>query len=173
MGENEVAGSGGEMRIPPPLGAFNLEHLNEIIRLCRENDIAELKIKQRGQSIYIKRQGATPPVEYVVAGPAPAQVAVPVPVAPPSAAYAASTPVETWTDDLPRVTPPRCWRDCSGDGRTLYAKLVACGRPQRAPHRIPGPVLRLAWRTAPGTLVTLNFPNRRMRTRMSGGAGGE
>ena len=78
MGENEVAGSGGEMRIPPPLGAFNLEHLHEIIRLCRENDIAELKIKQRGQSIYIKRQGATPSVEYVVAAPA----AAPVPVAP-------------------------------------------------------------------------------------------
>jgi acetyl-CoA carboxylase biotin carboxyl carrier protein len=92
MGENEVAGSGGEMKISPPLGAFNLEHLNEIIRLCRENDIAELKIKQRGQSIYIKRQGATPPVEYVVAGPAPAQVAVPLPVSPPSAAAPEAVP---------------------------------------------------------------------------------
>jgi acetyl-CoA carboxylase biotin carboxyl carrier protein len=96
MPESETEKPGGEPESAPLIESFDLEHLREIVRLCRENDIAELKIRHRGTRIYIKGRSAAPPVEYVAVSPtpaaAPARVAVP-PVgetAPPTAAEAAA-----------------------------------------------------------------------------------
>ena len=59
------------------------------------------------------------------------------------------------------------------DRRSVRAKLVACGSTQGASHRSAGAVLRISRSSAAGALMNLNSPNRRMRTRMSGGVGGK
>ena len=83
MAKKEIEQSGGGEETAPFVHAFDLEHLREIIRLCRENDIAELTIEHQGTRIHLKGRGAGAPVEYVAntnAGPGP--VAVPL-AAPP------------------------------------------------------------------------------------------
>jgi acetyl-CoA carboxylase biotin carboxyl carrier protein len=86
MAENEVEEPGGEPEAQPPL--CDLEQLRELIRLCRENEIAELKIRHQGTRIHIKGRGANapPPVEYVAKAVPPVEVppSVPVIVPPPA-----------------------------------------------------------------------------------------
>ena len=57
------------------------------------------------------------------------------------------------------------------DGGRPYAPLVV-ERSTDDPHRTAGKLLRRAG-TSPARVSDLNFLNRRMRTRMSGGVGGE
>ncbi len=94
MAENEMR----EPTAPPAAwGPITIEHLREIIRLCRENDIAELKVKHQGMRIYVKARTGPGAVEYVAAPPA---AAVPAAIAPPSdAALVSSTPAEIESEE--------------------------------------------------------------------------
>ena len=92
---HEEAGPGsGPDRPQPLLRLFDLERLREMILMCRENEIAELKIKHGKTCIHIKGCDAGGRTEYVVQGalpppaPAPATVSPPVasPFVPPSPA---------------------------------------------------------------------------------------
>jgi len=94
--ENEKDEAGGEPEGAPLIGPLNLSHLREVIQMCRENDIAELKVKHLGTTIHIKGRGSAAPVEYVVATPAAAPPAPPVPVA----AEAAPAPEPTAPEEV-------------------------------------------------------------------------
>ena len=78
----------GEEPVAQPestLEALDISHLREILRLCRENEIAELKIKHKGTQIYIRGKASEPPVppSYVVSGPpVPATPSAPPPPVP-------------------------------------------------------------------------------------------
>jgi len=79
MAENEAEKTSGDQdKEAPLLKAFEIEQLRELIQLCRENDIAELKLRHRGTRIHIKGQSAAKPAEYAVANPAPLPVQTPV-----------------------------------------------------------------------------------------------
>jgi len=83
--ENETRETNGEPDAAPLVQPWDLETLRELIRLCRENDIAELKIKHRGVQIHIKGHVAGTPGEYAPAAPAGAPSLPPTapPIAPP------------------------------------------------------------------------------------------
>jgi len=74
--------SGNEEKKAPLIEAHEVEQLRELIGLCRENEIAELKIKHRGTLVHIKGRIAANPLEYAVASPGHVPVAA---HAPPSA----------------------------------------------------------------------------------------
>ncbi|MCX8035985.1 MAG: acetyl-CoA carboxylase biotin carboxyl carrier protein [Candidatus Sumerlaeia bacterium] len=94
MAENEMSESGAQ---PAASGPITIEHLREIIRLCRENDIAELKVKHQGMRIYVKARTGPAPVEYVTTPPA---APLPVAVAPaPETAPVSGTPAEIESEE--------------------------------------------------------------------------
>jgi acetyl-CoA carboxylase biotin carboxyl carrier protein len=64
MAESEAEKPDSAQESVPLIESFDLEQLREIVRLCRENDIAELKIRHRGTRIHIKGRAAAAPVEY-------------------------------------------------------------------------------------------------------------
>jgi len=105
MAENEKEGPNGEPEGTPLIGPLNLAHLRELVRMCRENDIAELKVKHLGTMIHIKGRGPAAPVEYAVTTPAAARGVAPTasPVPPPEAA-AATAKRETTEEESQYVT---------------------------------------------------------------------
>ena len=92
MSQSEMDKPNKEPEAAPLIQSFDLEHLRAIVQLCRENDIAELKIRHGGTRIHIKGRAAIKPVEYVVA--APRGQAVPILPAEPAAAESAVAPAE-------------------------------------------------------------------------------
>jgi hypothetical protein len=95
------------------------------------------------------------------------------PVAVPSVAPADAHAVEARPDDVSRAAAPGSWRRDARDRRPVRSKLVARSGTQSASHRPARQVLRLTRSTPAAALLILNSLNRRMRTRMSGGVGGE
>src|SRR6185437_5623611 len=94
-------------------------------------------------------------------------------VAAPPVTHAHAQAVEARPNDVSRVAAPRSrWRG-TPDGRSVWPKLVACGGTQSAANCPAGSVLRVARGTSTRARMNLNSPNRRMRTRMSGGVGGK
>lgn len=69
--------------------SLGLRHLREIIRLCRENDIAELDIKHKGTRIHIRGQSSSGMPDYFVTPPVPSSppaIITPSPMPPPAQA---------------------------------------------------------------------------------------
>jgi len=97
MPDSEPGKPSQEQPDAPLIESFDLEHLREIVRLCRENDIAELKIRHGGTRIHIKgRTAATPPVEYATVAPASATV--------PAPAAASAVPEEAALEESSYIT---------------------------------------------------------------------
>lgn len=79
--ENEVRAEGEQTE--PLVESFGMDDLREIIRLCRENGIAELTIEHKGTRIHVKLAGASVQVEQApVVAPAPVSAAAPSPAPP-------------------------------------------------------------------------------------------
>ncbi len=81
--------------------------------------------------------------------------------------------VEANRDDISRTEAPWSQRQVALDRRTVWPKLVAGVAILRASHCHAKCVLRINRSTATGDPLYLNSLNRRMRTRMSGGVGGQ
>ena len=65
-----------EQSEPAAKASVNLEELRELVALLRENGLAELELESQDFRVRLRREGvaaaAPPPVQYVVADPAPA-----------------------------------------------------------------------------------------------------
>lgn len=73
--QDEAQAQAGPQESGALLRSLDMERLREIIRLCRENEIAELEIKHGKTRLHIKGRGADTRTEYVVQGAAPPPVA--------------------------------------------------------------------------------------------------